>query len=198
MHLKITSVLAISSIALLLTFVGATAGCGSTDYLYVKGHAPIPIPPRSRNYENPDKYLVKSVGYPTYVAKYDFAPPKPRDRNWVSSTSNVEILTTDVWHVTHKFGNRLLIFSNTYQDRQCNYLVSLGRAHGAFKSLLGGRCVADNLYELYISGAGKVIGWMFLKDPEKVAFSKDRYTIMDPARRKGPGWPKQPLFAPVH
>lgn len=193
-----TSTPVLSGFGLLLVLASATAGCTPGPVLYERGTAPVALPPRAGNYENPDNYRVDSAAYPTYVAKYDFLPPEPREGTWVSRTANVEILTTDIWHVTHRVQDQFLIFSDTYQDRQCNYLLSLGRASGAFRSLLGGPCIADNLYELYISSDGKVFAWMFLKDPKQVARSKDRYTIMDPTLREGPGWPEQPLFEPVH
>jgi hypothetical protein len=182
---------------LFLFFVCASVGCGSTNVLYTQGQAPIAIPPREGNYENPDNYRVDSAAFPSYVAKHDFSPPMPRRGSSISKSSNVEILTTDTWRVTHKVADKLLVFSDTYQDRQCDHLLESGKVAGAFKSPLGGKCGADYLYGLYISSDGNVIGWMLLRNPKTVALSKDRYTVMEPSLREGSGWPDQPLFDAV-
>lgn len=197
MHSVITSVLVRSGCGLLLGLMCAATGCSSDRVLYVRGHAPIALPSRPGNYENPDNYRVNSSEYPSYAAKYNFSPPKPHDGKWVSRTNDVKILTTDIWQVTHKIGDTLILFSKSYQDRQCDYLLTLGRNSGAFKSPLGGGCNADNLYEIYASPDGRVIGWLLLNNTAP-SWSKERYTIMAPASRESLGWPKQSLFAPVH
>lgn len=173
------------------------AGCSSTNVYYAAGQAPVTIPAREGNYENPDNYRVATDDYPSYIAKYTFDSPPPRQGTFVSKIPNIEILPMEIWRVTHKVGNKLLIFSDAYQDRQCNHLLEYGTSSGAFKDLLSRRCSADYLYHLIVFPDGRVDGWMLLRNPAGVAFSKDRYTLMDPGLRAGPGWPDQPLFEPV-
>ncbi|HET8941108.1 MAG TPA: hypothetical protein VFN13_03890 [Rudaea sp.] len=191
-------VLARSGCALLLGFAGVTAGCGSTDVLYTRDHSPVALPPRVGHYENPDNYRVDPSAYPRYAAKYNFAPPKPREGTWTAKVTNTEILVTDIWHVTHKVGDRLIAFSDAYQKRQCDWILTFGKLAGAFKEPFGGPCIANYLYSLYVFPDGRIDGWMLLDNPGRVALSKDRYTVMDPALREGPGWPEQPLFEALH
>lgn len=192
-----TSIRAISSFGLLLAFAYAATGCSEGPYVYTRAHGLVPLPPREGNYENPDKYKVVPSTYPTYVVKYNYAPPRPREGTWTAKVNSTRILTSDVWHVTHKVGNRLIVFSNAYQKRQCDWLLTFGKLAGAFKEPFGGPCIANYLYSLYIFPDGRVDGWMLLDNPNRVALSKDRYTIMDPALREGSGWPEKPLLKKI-
>lgn len=94
-----------------------------------------------------------------------------------------DILPADVWIVTHRVGERLVIYSESYQARQGKYLS--GRDD----------FVSPYLYHLFIDSRGRVDrGWLILKNPKTVAFASNRYVLIDPKQRETPGWPDEPLF----
>ena len=155
------------------------ASCGSVYDLYAPVGANINSP-RTGNYENPDKYRVLESERKIYVATKTFSPPKPRRETLTLNISMVDIEAGDVWVVTHRVQNRLVIFSTQYQARQ--------------ERALSGR--GNYLYSLLIDSDGRVnSGWFLLRDPRLVVLASERMTIMDPSIRATDGWPEEPVFA---
>jgi hypothetical protein len=162
----------------------AGAGCGSIYELYAPPGANVNAP--RTGYENPDRYKVSSSEYPQYRANRPFAPPPPREGNWTSRTGMVEILPSDTWIVTHRVGDRLAIYSESYQARQRKFLSGKDSFVGPY------------LYHLLIDASGRINrGWLVLKNPQVVVADSDRYENMDPALRASEGWPDEPLFEAV-
>lgn len=144
----------------------------------------------SIGYEDPDKYLVDSQSYPHYYAKEDFEPPKWRSGP-ITGSSMATIEPTDVWVVTHRVKEYLLIYSGDYQDRQCRRLNQLAHV-GYIRS--DGCHGSDYLYHIVIRPSGVAVGWMLLHNPERVLFKRDRYIDMniDQVRNNG-GWDEHPF-----
>lgn len=197
MSLKITSTLAISGFGLLSIFACLVTGCMQGSYLYTQDRHVIHLPPRHENYENPDKYKVDSSAYPKYVIKRELMPPIPDRDEITSGLPFVKIQTTDMWYVTHKVGRLLLIFSDTYQMRECNAVWEHDKFSGSFKGPFGASCISRYLYCLYISQDGRIFGWKRLINPKRVALARDRYTIMVPPSHEASGWPSEPVFKAI-
>jgi hypothetical protein len=166
-------------IAVLLA--AASAACGTVYELYAPPGA-IVNPPRT-DYENPDRFKVTSSAYPLYRAKQSFAPPVPREGNWTSRTGMVEIFPSDIWVVTHRVGDRLVIYSETYQARQRKFLSGKDGFVGPY------------LYHLLVEPDGRVNrGWFILRNPQIVVATRDRYINLNLELRSTVGWPNEPLF----
>jgi hypothetical protein len=98
----------------------------------------------------------------------------------------VDILPSDTWHVTHRIGDRLVIYSESYQARQRKSVS--GR-----ESFIG-----PYLYHLFVDASGRVNrGWLVLKNPQVVVGSADRQVIINPQLRVSAGWPEEPLFEAI-
>lgn len=153
------------------------------------------------NIENPDTYRVDSANYPAYRIKERFEPPRWKVGAVQSKYTMAPIEPTDVWKVTHQVGDVFLIYSDTYNDRQCRLLASMapsGRA-GGFIGRWGSACHPDRLYHIPITLNGKVkSGWKLLYNPKRVIFSRHRYIDMQIDPTTAEGWGGQPLFQPVH
>ena len=155
------------------------ASCGSVYDLYAPVGANINSP-RTGNYENPDKYRLPESERKIYVATKTFRPPKPRYETLTLNIPMVDIVAGDVWVVTHRVQNRLVIFSAQYQARQ--------------KRALSGR--ENYLFSLFIDSDGRVNkGWLLLRDPRLAVLASERMTIMDPSVSATDGWPEEPVFA---
>ena len=155
------------------------ASCGSVYDLYAPVGANINSP-RTGNYENPDKYRVLESERKVYVATKTFSPPKPRNETLTLNIPMVDIEAGDVWVVTHRVQNRLVIFSAQYQARQ--------------ERALSGR--TNFLYSLFVDSDGRVNkGWLLLRDPSLVVLASERMKIMDPSVSATDGWPEEPVFA---
>jgi hypothetical protein len=150
------------------------------------------------NIENPDRYRVDSASYPTFHVRERFKPPLWKE----GSFEMVLIEASDIWKVTHKVGEKaFLIYSESYNDRQCRYLADVlprGMAGGHI-GIITKRCDADYLYHIPVNLDGTVIGnWKLLYNPKRFIFARDRYIDMQIDRTAVGGWSKQPLFVPQH
>jgi predicted small lipoprotein YifL len=163
----------------LAMLIVAVASCGTIYELYAPPGATI-HPPRTDNYENPDKYKVPESERRVFVALKSFSPPSPREGVWRSRYSMVDVLASEEWIVTHQINGRLVIFSAKYQARQERF-VSGGTTY---------------LYCLLIDPDGRVNkGWFLLRDPKYVVLASERMTIMDPSIRDTEGWPAESAFS---
>lgn len=177
-------------IALHMTLLLGLFGCyGMADYQYAeelkKGNAAAIRP------TDPDYFAVDSRSFPRYRAARKIVPPP-----WFKDLT-IEILPTDIWHVTHGIGDRSLIQSEAFQDRVCRYLFSLPPA-GTWGGRLiraENRCEADYLYGIWIDSNGRVTGgWVLLHNPRMVLFSYDRRIVLRPDNPQLQGWDPQPVF----
>lgn len=184
----------LQDIVKLIAVIGVftVTACGTAYELFAPPGAN--INPPKQGYEDPDGYRVDSSSYPSYAANRDYSPPRPRYAESTSRTQAVEIKQTDLWRVTHRVGALLVVYSDRYQQRQCEYLLSQGKSMGALRTPFGGVCQADYLYHLLITPEGRAKGWFRLHSPERVIFSRDRYVVMDPASRMSLDWPEEVLF----
>src|SRR5437016_3411230 len=107
---------------LLVVIGGATSGC--YELIPPPRVDTIAAPDRS-GYINPDEFLVESNSYPAYAAQYRVEVPPPVFRY---RTGPIE--TTDSWKVTHRIGDRFLIYSEDYQQRQCRYDIEQAKLIG--------------------------------------------------------------------
>lgn len=177
-------------------------------FLVLQGCFPVIPPPGATlaalpaNIENPDAYRVDSAIYPTFKVKQRFDPPRWRSPGVESKYPMISIEPTDIWKVTHKVGDVLLIYSDTYNDRQCRLLVKYGRGAGGSIPVWGSKCHSHYLYHIPVSHDGTVRnggdgGWKLLYNPEKFIFSRDRYINMQIDPTTPPDWGPQPLFEPT-
>ena len=111
----------------------------------------------------------------------------------------VDILPDDVWQVTHRVGDRLLIYSEAYEERECRRVTEHAKRYGAAGDAgrmdRNGKChwLLD-LYHVFINQQGDVAGgWKLLRNPERVVFSSDRRVLLEPDGA-AEGWGPQPLF----
>ena len=126
----------------------------------------------SADSEDPDQYKVISNSYPTLHTKSDFFPvPSKLGRM-------PEIKSSDNWHVTHKFKDKILIYSEEYQLR---YWENIG---GSSREAPG-----STLFHIWINSSGQPEGWQILKNPEFVVFHRDRYVIFKPEKIESYEWP---------
>jgi len=170
-------------------------GCAIPFHIAAPGVKPVTRP---MNIEDPDKYRVDSAIYPAFRIKARFEPPRWKAGAGESKYPMVSIEPTDTWRVTHQVGDVFLIYSDTYNDRQCRMLAAIepnGMA-GGFIGRWGSTCHSDHLYHIPITLDGTVRnGWKLLYNPKRFGFARDRYINMqiDPATPSD--WGPQPLFA---
>jgi len=111
----------------------------------------------------------------------------------------VEILPDDVWQVTHHIGDRFLIYSEQYQERECRRVTERAKRTGASgdggRIDRNGKCLGlPDLYHIFINAGGDVAGgWKLLRNPERVVFANDRRVVLE-GERPVDGWGRQPLF----
>jgi hypothetical protein len=111
----------------------------------------------------------------------------------------VEILPEDVWQVTHRIGERLLIYSQDYEERECRRITERAKRVGlegdAGRIDRNGKCHwLRHLYHVFINAQGDVVGgWKLLYNPEVVVFASDRRVLLE-AEGSTEGWGPQPLF----
>lgn len=114
----------------------------------------------------------------------------------------VDIFPDDVWQVTHRIGDRLLIYSEEYEDRECRRVTERAKRTGAAGDAgridPNGKCHSlRHLYHIFINQQGEVSGgWKLLKNPELVVFASDRRLVLEPSAPTE-GWGPQPLFVNV-
>lgn len=154
------------------------------------------------NIEDPDNYLVDSEIYPVFHAKEKFDPPKWKVGSGESKFPMVAIEPIDIWKVTRVVGEMYLIHSDTYNERQCRYLMEIAPdgSAGGFVSRWGRsrRCHADYLYHIPIMPNGTVRGgWKLLYNPERFLSSRDRYINLQIDPITADDWGSQPLFIPT-
>lgn len=166
----------------LLVFV-FVAGCGSLYELYaVPGTT---VNPPLTGYQDPDRYKVEPSAYPRFRAKREFMPPAPRLGEFTFSTKMVAITPADIWTVTHRAGERLVVYSNSYQER-------LRKNAPPREEIVG-----PYLFHLFIAPDGTVDrGWLLLRNPKTFIFANDRHVPIDPVLSASSGWPQEPLFEP--
>ncbi|MBI3343704.1 MAG: hypothetical protein HY028_02345 [Gammaproteobacteria bacterium] len=139
----------------------------------------------------PDEFEVKSDKYQRYQASFDFKPPKPSE----SLRNMVEVRKEEIWKITHVIGSRYIIQSDEYNERQCQYLNSLGKGTGGFVNIFG-VCLSDYDYGIYITADGKVNGgWELL--PSDRIMGANRYMYMHWEETKNEGWPRGVVFEPT-
>lgn len=140
----------------------------------------------------PDQFEVKPDLYPKYRARLGFKPP-PRHPDLLQFVM-VEIHGEDEWHVSHVIGNRYVIQSPQYNERQCRYLNSLSAGSGRLVNIFG-RCLRWHDYGIYITSTGKIDGgWEFL--PSDRIGGANRYMHMSWSPEKNSGWPADEMFIP--
>jgi hypothetical protein len=176
-------------VTVLLYFLPALGGCVPV----IPSPGMMVVSPAA-NLEDPDKYQVDPAGFPTFRIKERFDPPRWKSGTMESKYPMTIIKTADVWKVTHVVNNLYLIYSDTYNDRQCRLLAQLepsGIAGGRGKD----KCYVDYLYHVAISPDGTVRGgWKLLKNPERFIFARDRYRNMQIDPTQAADWGPQPLF----
>jgi len=140
---------------------------------------------------NPDEFRVNSDSYPEYVAVSRVEEPPA-----VFRYRTAPIEPTDSWRVTHRIGERLLIYSEQYEQRQCQYEITQATAPGDVGRIdRHGQCrSAPYLYYLFITADGEVRGWKLLKNPQRVVLARDRRLSPDAEEGTSDGWGRQPLF----
>ena len=153
--------------------------CGTVYELYAPPGANLNTSLQGK-YENPDKYRVPDAERKTYIASKTFSPPQARRAAVNYGHAMADVQAGDVWVVTHRVQERLIIFSTQFQARQERALSGKG----------------NYLYCLIIDPDGRINkGWFFLRDPKYVVLASERMTIMDPSIRDTDGWPTEPVFA---
>lgn len=168
----------VKKLAIAMVLCGALVSCGTVYQLYAPPGANVnsSLPGR---YENPDNYRVAVPDQIKYVATKTFSTPSPRRGALVLKTVTVDVEAGDVWTLTHRVKDRLIIFSEAFQKRQ----VRLSPRESNY------------LYHLIIDVDGRVNkGWFLLRDPKYVVLASERMTIMDPSIRDTDGWPTEPVF----
>src|SRR5213592_1213986 len=101
---------------------------------------------------NPDDLRVDSNSYAVYVAvsRLAYLPV-------VNNHAMVSIGPTDVWRRSHRIGDRLLIHSDEYQERQCRYELDLAKrgrypSGGVGRINRMGKCEFNQyLYHIFIN-----------------------------------------------
>lgn len=181
----------------ILVVVLLPQGCAIPFHIPAPGVKPVTPP---TNIEDPDKYRVDSASYPTFWIKARFEPPRWKAGAGKSKYPMAPIEPIDTWRVTHQVGDVFLIYSDTYNDRQCRMLAGIepnGMA-GGFIGRWGSVCHLDRLYHIPVTLDGTVRnGWKLLYNPKRFGFARDRYVNMqiDPATPAD--WGPQPLFVPI-
>src|ERR1700733_5473027 len=93
-----------------------------------------------------------------------------------------DILSTDVWMVTHVFKGLYMIESKEYQERECRLKIDGG------PTLFSDTCHSRHLFAIYTDPAGKLVGgWQLLPGPDKLFSERDVY--LDPSPDKTRQWP---------
>ena len=174
--------LVIVRLLVLLVAVCATSACELLYRMYAPpGVGFVSLP--AGKFDNPDSYKVSPASHPEYRAKFRFSPPSPRIGSWRSRDAMVEIRPDDTWRVTHRIGGRWVVFSESYQLRQRQFLATANRF------------ASPHVYHLLIDDAGRVSqGWLLLKSPLALISDTGRYENLDLDLRSTSGWPSEPLF----
>ena len=168
-----------AAIRFLLTLFIGVAGCSA---MPVNNYSSVD------KWDNPDLYEVDSSAYPTFrISKSVFDPPHGMVKGRLDMEPTSEILTDDVWHVTHNYGEYRYIFSMQYQTRQVNLIK---QSYPWMKES------SDYyLYHLPIDKYGKVVGgWIPFKNKKQVFLSSERKLVMDPSYWRNPEWEGKPSF----
>jgi hypothetical protein len=86
----------------------------------------------------------------------------------ISRCDGAEIRPDDSWRVTHRIGGRWVVFSESYQLRQRQFLATANRF------------ASPHVYHLLIDERGSSIaGWLLLKSPLAVISDTGRYENLD-------------------
>lgn len=169
---------AFTKLAMFTALCGTLVSCGTVYELYAPPGANVHSSMPGK-YENPDNYRVAALDRVNYVATKSFSTPSPRRGTLVLKTATADVEAGDVWTLTHRVKDRLIIFSETFQKRQVR------RSPGE----------SNYLYHLIIDADGHVNkGWFLLRDPKFVVLASERMTIMDTSIRDTDGWPAEPVF----
>ena len=110
----------------------------------------------------------------------------------LGTSQPVDILPEDVWRVTHRVGNRLLIYSEEYQERECRRVTERAKRFGGMGSAgridRNGKCHSlPALYHIFINEEGEVVGgWTLLNN-------RNHRVVLEP-ESPNDGWGPQPLF----
>ena len=166
----------------------AVAGCLSSAHYMVppegsieNGSGSVPV--------NPNRFSVSSEAYSSYRIQAKFVPPKPEICTFGGcyKSAIIAIKPTDIWKVTHKIGERLLIQSDEYMERVCRRTE---RTHNIYnnRSYLqkGAKCVIDRKYAVYITQDGLIDGGWEVFFPNKVSFENRMY--FSPTSRETKEW----------
>lgn len=141
------------------------------------------------NFEDPVKYRVEPLNYPQYsvIDSRDVPSPRTIYGDSVSDSRMIPIEVSDVWEVRYKIGNLFLVYSETYNLRNCLH----------WKKYYGsGNCnPPDYFYHIWITHDGTVAGgWLLIRNASRAFFKADKQAIMVPDRRFDEDWGAQPLF----
>lgn len=73
----------------------------------------------------PDVFEVKSKDFPSYSVTENIKPPGLTLRSYRNpAVKFTDFEKTDIWKVTHKIGERFIIQSEEFNERQCRFLIN--------------------------------------------------------------------------
>lgn len=142
-----------------------------------------------------ERFKVESNSYPKFQARQSMSPPAI-----AREIPLTDIKDTDLWAVRYRLNDFYLIFSETYNDRQCRHLVEIKKGLGiAGNSLFTDKCNSRYFYCIVIDLKGNVIGnWELVPNPDLAISTSARSVSFKPLTPKAGDWGVQPLFKAVN
>jgi hypothetical protein len=142
---------------------------------------------------DPEDLRVDPGAYPTFRVAKATVPPQPSpeiDRNAIRRIPMVQLLPSDEWRVTHKWGDLFLITSESYIQRQCESEKNLPRWNtNCFKGPFSSSYTPRYLHAIYVNKDGRVSGgWKSLANPRMIGLSSDRKDYYNPSETGNIGW----------
>lgn len=136
-----------------------------------------------------ENFRVESEAYPKFYAKQPILPPAHAIAIPVAG-----IKETDLWIVRYRFNEFYLIFSESYNERQCRLLIDSGKNVGiAHKSPLTGKCSSYYFYCIVVDMKGNVTnGWKLVHNSDVVSSSRSQN--FQPFSRPIGEWGNAPQF----
>lgn len=141
-------------------------------------------------FEEPANYRVNPLNYPRYKVIGIREVPNPRSVLGTTMGEMRPIKDDDIWVVQYKVGKLYLIYSESYNLRNCLY----------WKRYFGsGNCTPpDYFHHIWITPDGNIAGgWLNIRNPSRVFFKGDKTAIMTPNRQFDIEWGPQPFFQRV-
>lgn len=142
-----------------------------------------------------EKFKVEPRGYPRFQAKQSILPP-----NFQLSIPMAEITVKDLWEVRYRLNDYYLIFSETYNNRQCHLLLEKRKSMGiVHQSPFTGKCSSRYLYCIVVDLKGNVTkGLELVHNPDVLGSVSARQQSFKPLDREMGDWGIQPLFEVVN